>query len=182
MHRCLEELHQDHLNLSRVLQVLEQQLDTLRDGGTVDLHVMGEIVEYVQSYPDLIHHRREDVIMQVYRERFPDASGVIDQVMDEHRVLRGRTLELKEALQQCWQDSPVPREHMAGLIAGYLRLQWDHMNLEEGEFYRLVEGGLTADDWARIDRSVPRYTDPLFGDLMRRGYDHIFSQVMAYAY
>jgi hemerythrin-like domain-containing protein len=181
MHRCLEELHKDHLNLSRVLQVLEQQLRSLEGEGTVDLHVMGEIVEYVQSYPDLIHHPQEDVILQVYRDRYPENAGVIDQVMGEHGELRVRTLELKEALQQCWQDSPVPRDRMVEMIADYLRLQWDHLNLEEGEVYRLLEAGLTATDWDRIDHSLPRGADPLFGELIRRGYENIYDQVVAYA-
>lgn len=174
MHQCLRELHQDHLNLSRVLQVLERQLADIEAGGRIDLHLLGEIVDYVRSYPDLIHHPREDVILRRYRERFPEVRELVDRVMEQHLELRQRTLVIKDTLQQCWQDSPVPREYISRLIGDYLRLQWEHLDLEEGEVYRLVERGLTEADWNDIDRAMPVGSDPLFDDLLRKGYENIF--------
>lgn len=181
MHPILSELHRDHLNFSRILRLLENQLDLIRGGGHADLHVLNEIVDYVQSYPDLIHHPREDVIFLVYRERSVHGIDLIDRLMDEHRLLIGSTAYLREFLNQWGRDLPVPREHIAMLVSEYLQLQWDHLNLEESSVYQLLADGLTAADWERIEATIPSGSDPLFGDLMRRCYQNIFDQVMEYA-
>jgi hemerythrin-like domain-containing protein len=181
MHPILQELHQDHLNLSRILELLQKQLDLVSCGGAVDLLVLGEIIDYVRSYPDLIHHPREDVIFQVYRERCPDNPEVIDRLMDEHRTLIASTVAMQNCIDQWQQDSPVPREHIVALIEDYLRRQWDHLNLEEGSVYKRLAEGLGEADWAHIEAVLPRGSDPLFGDLMQRRYQHIYGQVISYA-
>jgi hemerythrin-like domain-containing protein len=180
MHRLLRDLHQDHINLGRVLRILESQLDLVRSGGSADLYVLSEIVDYVQSYPDLIHHPREDVIFMVYRERSTESLDLIERLMEEHRALVVRTNDLRVSLDQWQHDSPVPREHICGLIDEYLRMQWDHLNLEEGSIYSLLSNSLTADDWERIEAEIPRGSDPLFTDQMRRRYENIYEQVVGY--
>ena len=182
MHRLLNELHQDHVNLGRVLRILEAQLDLLRSGENADIYVLGEIIDYVQSYPDLIHHPREDVIFAVYRERSQDHSALIDRLMEEHRTLIERTNVLRVTLDQWRFDSPVPRERISRLIEEYLRLQWDHLNLEEGSVYGLLGAGLDAGDWERIEAEMPQGSDPLFTDQMRRRYQNIYERVVEFAY
>lgn len=181
MHPILQELHQDHVNLGRILELLQKQLSLLDNGEEADLHVLGEIIDYVQSYPDLIHHPREDVIFGVYRERCSEGLEVIDRLMEEHRTLIAGTTGLKDCLCQWEQDSPVPRERIVELIADYLRRQWDHLNLEEGSVYKLLAQGLTESDWAHIETVMPSGSDPLFDEMTRQRYRHIYDQVMAYA-
>lgn len=180
MHPILQELHQDHVNLGRILELLQKQLDLIRCGGEVNLHVLGEIIDYMQSYPDLIHHPREDAIFRVYRDRYAAGLEVIDRLMEEHQTLIAGTEELKGWINQWEHDSPVPRERLAVLIADYLSRQWEHLNLEEGSVYKRLAGALTDTDWAEIESILPQGSDPLFGDMTRQRYQHIFDQVMAY--
>ncbi len=182
MHRLLKELHQDHINLGRVLRILENQLDLLRSGGNADIHVLSEVVDYVQSYPDLIHHPREDVIFLAYLERQGERPELIAQLMAEHQALIDKTSALRVSLDQWQSDTPVPREYISGLIEDYLRRQWDHLNLEEGSVYNLLAATLSAEDWARIEASMPQGRDPLFTDQMRRRYENIYERVVEYAY
>lgn len=180
MHRLLQELHRDHVNLNRVLLLLERQVELLGEG-LADIHVLSEIVDYVQAYPDLIHHPREDVVFRVYQERFPGDSEDIGRLLEEHRTLIAGTLEISSCMDQWRCDSPLPRDHIAVLFADYLRLQRDHLNLEERSVYGLLAERLRPEDWVRIEAAMPQGSDPLFGDLMRQRYENIYDQVMAYA-
>lgn len=182
MHPLLKELHQDHVNLGRVLRVLENQLGLLRAGEDANVHVLSEVVDYVQSYPDLIHHPREDVIFAAYRERALPGLDLINRLVEEHRVLIASTTGLRESLDQWQFDSPVPREYIIGLIDGYLRLQWEHLNLEESSIYNLLADGLAPEDWERIETTMPQGSDPLFTDQMRRRYQNIYERVVEFAY
>ena len=180
MHRLLQELHRDHVNLNKVLLLLEKQVDLLAEG-QADFYVLSEIVDYVQVYPDLIHHPREDVIFRIYREKFPAALPAIDRLLEEHQSLISSTVELSTLMEQWGCDCPVPRDHLRKLFGDYLTLQFDHLNLEEGSVYGILAQDLSKEDWARVEEEMPQGADPLFGGLMRQRYEHIFDQVMAYA-
>jgi len=177
MHPRLEELHQDHVNLAKVLRVLDSQLAEVRAGEHVNLNLLSEIVDYVESYPDLIHHQRENVIFSVYLERCGGGSGLIEGLMAEHGRLLGKTHEIREHIQQWWIDSPVPRQRVVAVIEDYLQMQWNHLNLEEEAAFDLLNRELADDDWQRIDASTPAASDPLFGKLLRQRFVSIFEQL-----
>ena len=137
MHPRLEELHQDHLNLAKVLRLLEKQLADVRAGEHIDLNALSEVVDYVESYPDLFHHPRENVIFSVYLERCGGRCDLIERLLVEHVRLADKTHEIREHIQQWWHDSPVPRERIVTIIADYLHLQWNHLNLEESSAFEV---------------------------------------------
>ncbi len=80
MHHQLEELHQDHLNLAKVLRLLERQLADVRAGEHTDLTVLSGIVDYVELYPDQFHHPSENAIFSAYLDRYGDRHNLFDQL------------------------------------------------------------------------------------------------------
>jgi hemerythrin-like domain-containing protein len=180
LHPLLHELHQDHVHFGQILHLLERQLGLIRAGEDADLHVLGDIVDYVRSYPDLLHHPREDVIFLVYRERSSRGLDVIERLLDEHRSLIDKTADLRASLDSWLHDSPVPRDRIDRLISEYLRMQWEHLNLEESSVYELLMEGLTDEDWERIATILPQGEDLLYEQLVRKYYDHKFEQMAAY--
>ncbi len=156
---------------------LERHLADVRAGEPIALSALSalsEIVDYVESYPDLFHHPRENVIFSVYLARCGGQCDLIDRLHTEHARLVSKTHDIREHIQQWWHESPVPRERLAGIIADYLRLQWNHINLEEGSAFNILDRELTADDWKRIEVSAPSATDPLFGNLLRQRFASLF--------
>jgi hemerythrin-like domain-containing protein len=181
MHPILRELHQDHLNLGKVLGLLEKQLRLISQGDDADLHLLDDIVDYVQSYPDLVHHPREDAIFAFYRRHYRMGLDLIERTVDEHRVLLARTAELRDSLDQWLHDSMLPREYVTLLMTDYLKLQWHHLNVEESSVYALLSAELTPDDWDYIEAAVPSGMDPLFGNLTKNRYHNIYNRVIAYS-
>jgi hemerythrin-like domain-containing protein len=177
MHPLLEELHQDHLNLARVLRLLEGNLAGVRAGEHIDLNALGEIVDYVEIYPDRFHHPRENVIFSAYLERRGGRFDLFERLTVEHTRLASKTREIREHIQEWSQDSPVPRERIVAIIADYLRLQWNHLNLEEDSAFGVLDLELTAGDWERVEASAPAASDPLFGNLSRQRFAGIFGQL-----
>ena len=174
MHPRLQELHQDHINLAKVLRLLEQQLVNVRAEEHVDLDVLSEIVDYVQTYPDLVHHKREDIIFSVYLGHPACRRDLVGRLMEEHTLLLKKTHDLAEHIEQWRHDSPVARGKVVAIIADYLRMQWDHLNLEESSVFELLNQELTTADWERIEALMPLSSDPLFGQAMRQRFENIF--------
>ena len=53
--------HAEHVNFARLLNVLEQQLQAFHQDEHPDYALMLDICDYLQNFPDVYHHPREDV-------------------------------------------------------------------------------------------------------------------------
>lgn len=178
MHPLIAELHQDHINLNRLMGVLERQLQLFQAGEPPDYFLLLDLVEYVESYPDLIHHPREDILFKVYLERNQDGREIIQQLMDEHMVLREHCQVLRNLLEQTLQDSVSPRVTLEECLLRYIDLQRSHLNAEENRVFALIDDGLCAQDWEQVLAEIPVSTDPLFGGEVQKRYRGIFEQIM----
>lgn len=179
MHPQLLELHQDHINLAKILHLMEKHLDDVRVGENVDLDMLSEIVDYVQSYPDRFHHQHENIIFSVYLENPDREKFLFQRLIEEHVLLVGKTLDLREHIEEWRQDCPVLRETIVSKMADYLNLQWEHLNLEEASVFDLLDRELTSNEWERIAASRAPASDPLFGEQMKQRFVNIFEQLFA---
>ncbi len=180
MHPQLQELHQDHVNLAKVLHLLEKQLADVKSGEHIDLEVLSEIVDYVQTYPDRVHHKREDIIFSIYAEHPASRLDLVGRLMEEHTLLSKKTHDLREHIEQWRHDSPVARERVVSIIADYLSMQWGHLNLEEDSVFGLLHQELMPADWERIETSMPLSADPLFANTVRQRFANLFSQLQRF--
>jgi len=178
MHALLSELHQDHINLGRLLNVLERELDRLKRGDNPNYWLLLDLVDYVETYPDQIHHPREDVIFEVYLTSHQQCSVSIRRLMDEHKSLVQQSHELRELIDQVTQSSVFPRDLIESRLADYLEKQWAHLNLEEGEVFQVLSDSLSESEWARVESEIPSASDPLFGETIQQRYQAVYDQIL----
>jgi hemerythrin-like domain-containing protein len=174
----ITELHQDHVNLGRLLNLLGRELDRLRRGENPNYWLLLDLVDYIESYPDQIHHPREDVIFDVYLESHQASAVDIRRLMDEHKSLIVLSHELRELIDQVTQSSVFPRDLIESRLSDYLNKQWEHLNLEEGEIFQLLSDSLTPEQWDKVNNRIPRAADPLFGGAIQQRYQAIYEQIM----
>ena len=55
-------LRQEHANMTMLLDILEQQIARLRQGEVADFKTVKGILDYFLTYPDLVHHPKEDLL------------------------------------------------------------------------------------------------------------------------
>ncbi len=179
MHQLIAELHQDHINLTRLLNVLEGQLLRFQADEMPDYMLLLDLVEYVESYPDLIHHPREDIIFRIYLERGRQGESSILRLMDEHKTLISQSHALRNLLEQTAQGMVSPRAAVEEAIIDYLQAQRAHLDAEEGEVFALLDQSLLPDEWERAQAEMPVNDDPLFGRQVQQRYRSIFDLIMA---
>ena len=169
MNTVLSELHQDHVVLARALRGLRRQFGVIEQGGALDVHRVSDLIDYIQSYPDLDHHPREDFVASICLERSDKAVSLIERLQFQHRILAEQSEDVLNLLEQCENDLPVPRSRLARCLRQYLRTQLQHFHLEEDSLYALAYGVLTPDDWQRVVATVPhRHLTSLESTLQRR--------------
>ena len=180
MSETMRKLRQDHINISRLLTVLERQVTAMERGDRIDWDIVRRIVEYCLAFPDLYHHPLEDQVLTRLRRKELVAAGPSTSLVAEHRDLSASLRRVAAAVEQVLQDATVPRDWFVSLVRKFLGAQRDHMRREESEFYPAAERAFGLSDWADLDKAASRIpSDPLFDSPTDRHYVALLSDIRA---
>ncbi len=159
----LDAIHEDHINMTRMLDAIERQLAVFDAGEDPDYDIVRGVVEYCIGYPELYHHPKEDLVFERLRAIDPAAAAEIGDLPGEHEVLAALTRRLRDAVEAVLNDLEVPRGPFDETLREFLDAYRRHMALEESAFLPAARRALGTADLAEIDaRPAPR-EDPLFG-------------------
>jgi len=153
----------EHVNFTRLLNLLEKQVTAFHAGGQPDYDLMRDVVYYLRQYADLVHHPQEDVVFARLLERDPAMKPQIDRLLQEHRVMLSAGETLLKHLDDVIAEALEPRAIVETAAATYLVYYRQHLAAEEDEVIPRAAKVLKAEDWAAV-AAVPARPDPLFGE------------------
>ncbi len=176
----LNELHQDHVNLHKLLAVLANKLAKLRRGETPNFMLLADAVDYIGNYADRYHHPREDEMYHYFHQilNHPDVTQAIERCMDDHQALKKYGDELIEAVNCILNDAVVPMDAFATKLEAFLEHQVAHLNLEETMLFPLLEANVTQEQWAALEGKLPKIDDPLFGEQQKERYLTLYAELL----
>jgi len=178
MHEILTELHQDHICFARVLTILEQEVNALSGDDDPDLFLIADILHYIQHYPDLIHHPKEDRVYEVFRQQAANGLAVVVELQKEHYYLPELTKELHAMVISAANSTLfVSRDELRTRLENFIKLQRAHIDLEESLLFPLIDKTLTAEDWVGIESKTKKAQDPLFGDNIKNCYENLYESI-----
>jgi hemerythrin-like domain-containing protein len=67
MVEIIDILQQEHRNLEKLLQVMEQELEIFDRGERPDYETLGAVIDFFKNYPDSCHHPKEDIIYEKFK-------------------------------------------------------------------------------------------------------------------
>ncbi len=173
MSEIITRLCKEHADMSRLLDLLERQLDLFATGEHYDYDVIRAIIDYCLDYPDAVHHPKEDLIYRVLKDRAPDLEGELVDLEAEHAKLRDGTMKLSEALRQVLAEELVDRTLLQDMAREFLDVYRHHIAREEREIFPAAERILSAAEWAEIDARLESREDPLFGGEVAERYNRL---------
>ncbi len=174
----LDRLHADHVNIARLLDVLEAQCDLLQRGETVDARMLQDIFSYIAHHPDLYHHPSEDLIFEVLRRCDPPSVESVDALSLEHGTLTKAAKEILAMLSAFSGPAMIPRERLVDMLLDYIARSRRHMAFEESTVFPRARAVVSEKDWQAIERGVPRREDPLFGSAVSEQYRALYRTIM----
>jgi hemerythrin-like domain-containing protein len=162
--------HAEHRNFSRLLDILEKQVDEFHAAGKPNYELMRDIVSYLRHFPDLHHHPREDVAFELMAGHDPAMKIPLARLQQEHRVIAAVGEDLLRTLDEAESGGVVSRAAVEAVAAMYLVYYRHHIAHEEREVLPLASKLLTAKDWQAVAAARPAARDPLFGENSDAGY------------
>jgi len=165
-------IHDDHINMSRLLKILTQKIVLLKKDEKIDFRLLETIITYLRSYSDKYHHPLEDLIYDYYINHYGAASDTVSHLSEQHKELKKVTVELDELLNMVLLDAVVPKDQCTEKLQNFVDLQSAHLTYEEQEVLPLIKETLSPQDWTKIGQQWQHkdHEDPLFGDKVSQQY------------
>jgi hemerythrin-like domain-containing protein len=178
----IQQLHTDHINVSKLLDLLEREIEALHNEETPDCALMLDVMHYMVNYPDLLHHPTEDVVFEKLKECDPDAATEVDHLTAEHQVLADKGTQFLEFLRYIENETVmVSREAVEAQGEDYIALLRKHMSKEEGRIFPLARKLLAEKDWRAISAAVKKQEDPVFGKTVAEEYRTLYDSLVPQA-
>ena len=161
----LSELHREHINIAKLLDLLRQQLFAIRSEKEVRYRLLRDILSYLSEVSDQCHHPQEDLIYDYYLKYRCQNDQITDRLKNEHELVVVAGKELTELVEMILMDAVIPLDQLTAKLESFIVLQQRHMDFEEGEVFPELRAKLTEDDWRHLEQNWRYKTadDPLFG-------------------
>jgi len=181
MGNIIDQIHQDHIHMARVLDLLDDEIDKLLRGGLPDCLILEHAMRYMVSYPDQIHHPKEDALFRRLIERDPSVTGTVEDLAHEHELLAQKGEEFYDLIRAAGSGDFVSREEMISKGTDYVKTLRAHMNTEEGDVLKKARASLSKEDLAEAGAEVDSIHDPLFGEVVDKQYKELYNYIIGHS-
>jgi hemerythrin-like domain-containing protein len=161
----IERLSQEHRNISKLLAILERELEIFDVGESPDYEVIRSIISYFEVYTEIYHHPQEDLVFAKLAIRDPATAKRIGDLAREHRIGSERLRKVAKAIDLVLSDEEVLRERVDAIVREFITHERRHLMMEDKEFFPAALKALKPQDWDDIAAAVDRHSDPLFSDV-----------------
>ena len=150
MSQIIVQLQDDHTNMSRILDLIEQEMTVFDSEDIADFRLLQEIMDYCLDYPEACHHPKEDAIYAVMVSRQPKLEvGIADLIVAHDTV--GRLM----------RDETMSRDLILSIFGGFLKSYRMHIRLEEDNLFPEALRLLSDGDWEEVAWNFVQRANPL---------------------
>jgi len=161
MAEVLDMIRQEHQSISRMLNMLEHQIERFERGERFDYDLVKEVLDYFVTFADLCHHPKENLIIAKLRQRAPELAREIGDLDEEHERISKELHDFAHAIMNVLLDVEMPRDRFVRIAHDFIAQERKHMAEEEARFLPVAEAQLTDKDWAEISAKIGKFLDPL---------------------
>lgn len=161
MRSALRVLAGEHLALRAVGRILAMEAALLQAGRAADAELLALIAEYLEAYPNRIHHpKEEEPLFRLMRERdAAQCAPILDRLLSDHDQETAQAQRLARAV-EAYRDGGDGGV-LAEIAASYARYLDRHIDVEEQQAFPLAETLLSEEDWMVVDAAFAANDDPL---------------------
>jgi hemerythrin-like domain-containing protein len=173
----LAELRADHINMTVLLNLLEQEANRLYDGREADYELVHDIMSYMSVYPDAVHHPKEDRVYAELQVVRPDLSEGLDRVLVDHRELAALGMKLRNDIESVISGTALRRNVIVADAMRYVQRLRDHMDWEENDLFVRIDEMVQDGHKLFVDSDANDIKDPVFGPEVEEQFGRLFDSI-----
>ena len=175
--KILSVLHRDHINMSKLLTLIEKNIELIKQGNSADLKLMAEAIEYIGHYADLYHHPLEDVLYDYFKDKSEELTLLINRCEKEHQELKLCTEQVLSPISVSLLDGMLPMHRIIESLEAFLEKEKQHINFEEGKIFPKIEALASAQDWEKLAKESWLKTDAMFQKFDSNHYAQLYADL-----
>ena len=174
----IERLSQEHLNIEKLLAILERELEVFDRGDRADYEVIHAVISYFEVYPEVYHHPQEDLVFAKLRARDPAAAAKVGDLAREHQKGAQLLRRVAQAVDGVLAERAILREDVDLIVRDFIAHERRHMRMEERDFFPVALKVLKPQDWTEIASAATSHNDPLFSDVAEERFDTLRAHIV----
>ncbi|MDJ0956639.1 MAG: hemerythrin domain-containing protein [Arenicellales bacterium] len=178
MSDLISQIHQDHLNMARILKLINSEIEALAAEEPRNLEILDDAMRYMINFADKIHHAKEDIMLSRLREVAPETREMIEDIFAEHQEIFKKGTEFQELVRAVEFGDFVLRDKIVAKGTDYVNTLYAHMSKEEENLLKRAREVLTDEDFAELDLNHGPEVDPLFGEKIQKEYKDLYTYIV----
>ena len=154
----------EHRLIERMIRVLARHQERITAGGEVDAKLLDSGLDFLTTYADLCHHRKEEDILfrsLAAKDIAPDHRALVDELLAEHQRARRLAAHLAEAKDQyaAGHKAAIPDvaetlQQLTELYPAHIEKEDKRLFLPAMEYYAADEQAAMLDEFREFDRKL----------------------------
>ncbi|EEX42862.1 hypothetical protein VFA_000412 [Vibrio furnissii CIP 102972] len=163
--------------MTRLLAILRDKLKLLKSEQAINYTLVKEIVDYLGSHSETVHHPKEDIIYRYYMAHYGELQTVAD-LEKEHVTLSEQTHAFLDIVEMILQDAVVPQAVIIEKLEAFIDAQRRHLEMEEQSILPLINRTFTVSDWQNVESQWnENEDDPVFGETIAERFAQLARRV-----
>ena len=171
-------IQDEHRAITSVIEGLRHMLVEVAAGRIpVDHALLGAMFHYIETFPEKLHHPKEDLVFAKIKERDSTMARIVDDLHRQHARIHAAGAELVRQLDDIVNGSIASRAAIEAAARDYVDGLRKHMRVEESDVLPHAATLLNGRDWSAIHAAIGRVQDPLFGKHPEHRYASLRQQI-----
>lgn len=163
MDKALGVISAEHRSIGAVLRGMQQLVREARaDGNRLNTALMQQMVAYLRSFPELLHHPKEEAhLFRLLRQRSSDFDALLRELERQHTLEAALVEAVATALARHTAEEAGTLDALGEAVQRLAGAVWEHMSLEETQVLPAARRHLQPDDWKVVAEAFTAHVDPL---------------------
>ena len=175
--QVLDELREDHRNLTVLLDMLEREISRLKSQEDPDYDLLHDIMTYMTGYPDAVHHKKEDWVYARMAAVRSSMQRDLARIEHDHAEISNLGNKLLSDIKAIESGTVMRRFDVVEDARRYLARQRDHMRWEDEKLFPLIDSLKEELDLSQKPSQVGTMDDPVFGPDVEHRFRELFEAI-----
>jgi hemerythrin-like domain-containing protein len=178
MSNVVEKLHTEHLRLTQVVRLLNDQSNLRTDATAPNIALLVDALCYLTRFPDVTHHVLEDRMVERLLAKRALAAEFGHEIEAQHTTLIQEGRDLLRDLEAATRGENMSQELVDTRIQLYAERLRHNMAIEELTLFPAARKSLNEEDWRAIeDPGLHAQSDPLFDDEVGEQFAQLYRAI-----
>lgn len=141
----------EHRAIAAVINGLRHLAGALQAGEVADLDFLAQMMHYLQAFPEVLHHPKEEQYLFARLARRTDEAAELIATLEQQHREGAQAIAAIEALIPLARQDAAQRGALGEAILRFTDAQWQHLTAEEKYILPAAKTHLHDDDWREID-------------------------------